>query len=93
MFILLTTANFPDIMLPAFAHSYWYCWYFIIFLLLGLYFMINMLLAHVYTRFKLRVTKESLEYHDKFKDCLECYINRFDSTIDWNDEMDDKKGG
>lgn len=39
MFILLTTANFPDVMLPAYNANRWYCLYFISFLIIGLYFL------------------------------------------------------
>ena len=52
MMILLTTANFPDIMLPAYQVSIAYNLYFIIFLLIGLYFFINLLLAKVFDNYK-----------------------------------------
>ena len=37
--ILLTTANFPDIMLPQYNNSWINCFPFIIFLAIGLYFL------------------------------------------------------
>ena len=45
MLILLTTANYPDIMLPAYNVSFFWCIYFISFLILGLYALLNLLLA------------------------------------------------
>ena len=45
MLILLTTANFPDVMLPAYNVSFFWCIYFVSFLILGLYALLNLLLA------------------------------------------------
>ena len=45
MLILITTANFPDVMLPAYYVSYFWCIYFVSFLILGLYALLNLLLA------------------------------------------------
>ena len=83
MFILLTTANFPNIMLPAYYSWYWNWMYFFLFLLLGLYFLMNMVLAHVYGAFKERISKEGKNYHERMKVCLEDQINKFDSSINW----------
>ena len=55
MIILVTTANFPDVMLPAYEKNYWWMLYFVSFLLLGLYFMMNFLLANVFNNFKDRL--------------------------------------
>ena len=55
MLILMTTANFPDIMLPAYSQNYWIMLFFVSYLLIGLYFMMNFLLANVFNRFKDRL--------------------------------------
>lgn len=52
MIILLTTANFPDVMLPAYQVSWFYSLFFVSFLLFGLYFLLNLLLAKVFTNYK-----------------------------------------
>lgn len=39
MFILLTTANFPDVMLPAYYSNRLYSLYFVGYLVIGLYFL------------------------------------------------------
>jgi Ion transport protein len=52
MLILLTTANFPDVMLPAYYESRYNCLFFIGYLLIGLYFMQNILLAIVFDNYK-----------------------------------------
>lgn len=48
MLILLTTANFPDVMLPAYNENYWTMLFFVSYLCLGLYFLMNFLLANVF---------------------------------------------
>uniref|UniRef100_UPI00358DF891 two pore channel protein 1 n=1 Tax=Myxine glutinosa TaxID=7769 RepID=UPI00358DF891 len=51
LFILLTTANFPDVMLPSYASSHWACLFFIVYLSIELYFIMNLLLAVVFDSF------------------------------------------
>lgn len=52
LFILLTTANFPDIMMPAYRGSGFSALFFVVFLMVGLYFLLNLVLAVVYNAFK-----------------------------------------
>ena len=54
LFILLTTANYPDIMLPAYNCSQWASIFFIVFITVGLYFLLSLILAVVYTHFAAR---------------------------------------
>ena len=51
MLILLTTANFPDIMLPAYNVNFMYSIFFISYLMIGLYFLLSLLLANIFTKF------------------------------------------
>lgn len=55
MLILLTTANFPDVMLPSYNDNYWYMLFFVSYLVMGLYFLMNFLLANVFIKFKNRL--------------------------------------
>ena len=55
MLILLTTANFPDVMLAAYDVSFWSCLYFIGYLILGLYLFMNLLLANVFSVYQRRL--------------------------------------
>ena len=55
MLTLLTTANFPDVMLPAYHRNFFTMVFFISFLLVGLYFLLNLLLASVFNKFKGRL--------------------------------------
>ncbi|XP_055080265.1 two pore channel protein 1 isoform X2 [Periophthalmus magnuspinnatus] len=51
LFVLLTTANFPDVMMPAYAKNRWSCVFFIVYLSIELYFVMNLLLAVVFDTF------------------------------------------
>ena len=55
LLILLTTANFPDVMLPAYNVSFWNSLFFISYLIIGLYFLLNILLANVFSMYKQRL--------------------------------------
>ena len=81
MLILMTTANFPDVMLPAYQTSYWCTFYFISFLFIGLYFLLNLLLASIFNKFKERLTKRGINYETKLRDYLSEYIDGFDDGL------------
>lgn len=51
LFVLMTTANYPDVMMPAYNESRYYAAFFIIYLSLELFFLMNLLLAVVYDTF------------------------------------------
>ena len=82
MMILLTTANFPDVMLPAYQKEYFNVIFFVIYLILGLYVLMNMLLASVYAKFKQRLEKHNIRYLQRYVNCLGAYIDRFDFKDD-----------
>jgi len=52
LMILLTTANFPDVMMPAYSRHRVASLFFVSFLLLGLFFLLNLLLAQVYSSYE-----------------------------------------
>jgi len=56
----MTTANYPDIMLPAYQNNRWTCFFFIIYLILGLFLFMNLLLAIIYSKFKAKI-EENLD--------------------------------
>jgi hypothetical protein len=43
LFVLITTANYPDVMMPSYSKSRWAFIFFLIYLVIGLYFMQNLL--------------------------------------------------
>uniref|UniRef100_A0A1A7WNU8 Voltage-dependent calcium channel protein TPC1 n=2 Tax=Iconisemion striatum TaxID=60296 RepID=A0A1A7WNU8_9TELE len=51
LFVLLTTANYPDVMMPAYSKNRWSCVFFIVYLSIELYFIMNLLLAVVFDTF------------------------------------------
>ena len=55
MLTALTTANFPDVMLPAYHQNYFIMLFFVSYLIVGLYFLLNLLLANVFNKFKQRL--------------------------------------
>ncbi|WOG98746.1 hypothetical protein DCAR_0418091 [Daucus carota subsp. sativus] len=58
MFILFTTSNNPDVWIPAYKASRWYSLFFILYVLLGVYFVTNLVLAVVYDSFKGQLAKQ-----------------------------------
>ncbi|XP_038694434.1 two pore calcium channel protein 1 isoform X3 [Tripterygium wilfordii] len=52
MFVLFTTSNNPDVWIPAYMQSRWYSLFFVLYVLLGVYFVTNLILAVVYDSFK-----------------------------------------
>ena len=77
MTILLTTANFPDVMLPAYNVSYLYSIFFISYLMIGLYLLLNLLLANIFTKFTQRLESRAKERTKKRKEQLEKFFNQF----------------
>lgn len=55
MTILFTTANFPDVFLPAMNINYFNAFLFMFFMLMGLYFLTNLLLANVFNKYEQRL--------------------------------------
>ena len=60
MLILLTTANFPDVMLPAYNYNKFHSLFFVVYLIISLYLGLSLLLAQIYSNFTQR-QKENLD--------------------------------
>jgi H+/Cl- antiporter ClcA len=71
MLTLLTTANFPDVMLPAYQKNFFTMFFFITYLLIGLYFLLNLLLATVFNKFKGRLEQRINQNQAKRSDQIE----------------------
>ncbi|KAJ1434547.1 Voltage-dependent channel domain superfamily [Sesbania bispinosa] len=79
MFLLFTTANNPDVWVPAYKSSRWYCLFFILFVLVGVYFVTNLILAVVYESFKSELVKQVFETDRKRRAMLEKAFNLLDT--------------
>ena len=51
MFVLLTTSNYPDVMLPSYSQERRNAIFFILFLIIGLFLLMNLLLAIFYSAY------------------------------------------
>jgi hypothetical protein len=51
-YVLFTTSNYPDIFIPFWLESNWYLFYFFIFLFVGQYMILNLVLAVFYNNYK-----------------------------------------
>ncbi|KAF1483968.1 Two pore calcium channel protein 2, partial [Eudyptula minor novaehollandiae] len=52
LYVLVTTANSPDVMMPAFDFSSWYALFFIAFVIINTYIFMSLFLAVVYNNYK-----------------------------------------
>ncbi|KAF0709365.1 Aste57867_5955 [Aphanomyces stellatus] len=52
LLILLTSANFPDIMMPAYATNRASSLFFIVFVTFGIFFLVNLVLAQIFSNFQ-----------------------------------------
>lgn len=73
--VLITTSNFPDVMLMAYNTNTWYTIYFVAFVMFGVFFLMNVLLAVIFDNYKRRVEwtsqnrgKERVQYINQFFD-------------------------
>ncbi|WOL20569.1 two pore calcium channel protein 1 [Canna indica] len=71
MFVLFTTSNNPDVWVPAYKSSRWSCLFFVLFVLLGVYFLTNLILAVVYDSFKKQLAKQVFEMDIMRRNILE----------------------
>ena len=60
MFVLMTTSNYPDVMLPSYQENRLNFLFFGSYLIIGLFLIMNLLLAIIYSNFKTRF-EESIE--------------------------------
>ena len=52
LFILITTANYPDVMMPAYRQNRLFFLFFFAFIVIGLYFLMSLVLAVVYNHYR-----------------------------------------
>ena len=79
LIILLTTANFPDVMLPAYNLSWTRVIFFIVFISFGLYFWLNLILASLFNIFKMRIASKDRKNREKRLKRIVTSMNKFAS--------------
>jgi hypothetical protein len=70
MLVLMTTSNFPDVMLPAYHKSRMACIYFITYMVLVYFLMMNLLLATFYSTYKSRFERKIEDTQQRRSDYL-----------------------
>ena len=78
MLVLMTTSNYPDVMLPAYRESRPACIFFIVYLIFGLFLFMNLLLAIFYSNYKMRYEKAIDSFVDVRTTYLENQFNELD---------------
>ena len=81
LLILLTTANYPDVMLPAYNLYYLYAWFFVVYFTVAFYFLLNIVIAGVFTSFQKRLECKASERFDHRIDNIIMYL-RFKTKED-----------
>ena len=64
MLSLLMMSNFPDIMLPAYQVNREYCLFFIVYLFIGVFLLMNVLLGITFSIFQENLKKNLNESHE-----------------------------
>ena len=78
LLVLLTTANFPDVMLPAYQENRFYAFFFVTYLVLGLYLFMNLLLAIFYSNYKTRYDQQLNKFVHQRTNYLNCKFEQMD---------------
>jgi len=78
LFILSTTANFPDVMLPAYECNRWWGWLFVVFIVISIYLLFNLTLAVAFTAFS-SVTQNKVV--DQTSKSLQGYAMAFHALV------------
>ena len=74
LFILLTTANYPDVMMPVYNCNWLSFLPFGIYLVLGLYLIFSLVLAVVYTHFQVPRERRTIDFLIKYNSLSLIYI-------------------
>ncbi|WAR18392.1 TPC1-like protein [Mya arenaria] len=61
LYVLVTTANYPDVMMPAYDESKWFALYFMTYLIICLYVFMSIVLAAIYNNYRQNLKNEIRE--------------------------------
>ncbi|KAI3876336.1 hypothetical protein MKX03_032934 [Papaver bracteatum] len=82
MFLLFNRSNDPDVWIPAYKESRWYSLFFILYILLGVFFLSNLILAVVYDRFKAQLASQVAKKDQLRKRILTKAFNLIDTYME-----------
>ncbi|KAL4147055.1 hypothetical protein PRNP1_010811 [Phytophthora ramorum] len=71
LIILLTTANFPDVMMPIYSQARVYSLFFISFLMIGQLLVMNLVFASIYQHYRQEIAERAVVYSSKRKLALQ----------------------
>ncbi|KAF3334837.1 two pore calcium channel protein 1 [Carex littledalei] len=83
MFVLFTTSNNPDVWIPAYRNSRWSSVFFVLYVLLGVYFVTNLVLAVIYDSFKEQLARQIMEIDSVRKRILGKAFSLVDILIEY----------
>lgn len=88
LYVLITTSNFPDVMMPSYTENRLYALVFVSFLVVGLIFLMNFVLAAVYSNYRGHLkteVQERLVIQAKLLNRAFRLVSEDKKTIDGND--------
>ena len=80
MFVLLTTSNFPDVMLPSYNQERRNAIFFILFLVIGLFLLMNLLLAIFYSAYQEKVDLSLDSFRERRNHFLMHLFRKYDTN-------------
>eukprot|EP00957_Ditylum_brightwellii_P128664 9814810-Ditylum_brightwellii.AAC.1 len=80
LWICITTANYPDVMMPAYNQSRLVVFYFVSFMAVSFFFMMNVILASVVNSYNIQMCKRTTRLQAKSEDNLKEAFRQLDSN-------------
>jgi two pore calcium channel protein 3 len=80
VYVLVTTANHPNVMMPALGHSRWCALFFVVCLVVNLYMFMSVFLAVVYNRFRANLKNEVRETMERTERLMDRAFDRAIAT-------------
>ncbi len=90
--ILLTTANFPDVMMPVYNCNVIYSLYFVFFITIGIYFLLSLVLAVAYTHFQTLTKDKVIMMIRRRMDAMNVAFNLLCNVKNKSDQKDTEEG-
>lgn len=78
LFVMLTTANFPEIMMPSYSTSRLTSLYFISFLVVGVFFFMNLVLATIYHNYRKQCEENLALFRKRRQEALDVAFQLLD---------------